>query len=572
MSRITRIVLIAGLAFPAAVQAFDFTMPGLNKETSFEITETLVFDYHTENYDNDDTNDDYADLKNRLNLKLAIDNYTLSARLDTITFFFPADSAAGEVVPTAPPYLDRYAPEKLSAGYRDGTLQLDLGDFYASFGRGIALRIRKTDELAEDTSLLGIKARVTRGPVVVTGLGGFVNTTNTDGVTEKIIEDPLDLILGLEASWRIMDRVTWSAHGVQVYFDGIGAVFDDPQNQIIQGEFEMGKLPETATIVGTAVKVPDLWEYGDAYAEFNYTSQDYKVPEVPYADGWAFYFGSNIYLGDFTVTAEAKSYSTFDLHTSTDAYRGDEEEVKYYNTRLDYIRPPTLEPEDMEVHNNNDIAGGRLRLDYRPLGGDTLIFASYAAFSAVDLGDLGDRFIYNGQIGVEQDFFKRGRATLDVGIREETPDYDNGEHYHLIYFNGNLKLPIPTLTRHSVDLHVTHWMLRKSRGDDGRDYMKGTASIDYSWSPWLSIGFILGYDTEKAGNRDFETFYTPDPSNPDRKFRQIFYAGNLNVNLSSRVVFKLLVGQLRGGLLCVSGACREFPSFSGVRFTTVVRL
>ena len=75
MTHLNRIALIFCLVLsPSLTQAFDFTMPGIEKEVSFEITETLVFDYHTENYDSEETNDEYADLKNRLNLKLAVDN------------------------------------------------------------------------------------------------------------------------------------------------------------------------------------------------------------------------------------------------------------------------------------------------------------------------------------------------------------------------------------------------------------------------------------------------------------------------------------------------------------------
>jgi hypothetical protein len=324
-------------------------------------------------------------------------------------------------------------------------------------------------------------------------------------------------------------------------------------------------------IFGTSLEVPDLFEHGDVYGEFNYSKQDFELPGIPRSSGYAAYVGTNLYLGDFTVTAEFKAYSDFDLHTTTDNLDPDDEE-KYLAQRLDYIRPPTLEPEDMEVHNNENITGGRLKVDWRPGGGDTLVFASYAGFTAEDLGDVGDRYIYNAQLGAEQDFLRRGRVGLDVGLREETPEYAGGEHHHLLYINLNLKLPI--LTRHSVDLHATHWMrhdyAKPPMATDPRvkDFWKGSLTLDYSWSPYLSVGFIMGYDTEKSGERNFKIFFEPAE---DIKIRQVFLAGNLVVNLSSRVVFKLLVGQLRGGLLCVSGACREFPSFSGVRFTTVLR-
>ncbi len=103
--------------------------------------------------------------------------------------------------------------------------------------------------------------------------------------------------------------------------------------------------------------------------------------------------------------AEAKSYSDYQLYTNTDS-------GNYLSGRLDYIRPPTLEPEDMEINNNYSISGGRLKVDWRPADKDTLLFISYAGFLAIDPYSAGNRWIYNASLGAEQDFLERGLATL----------------------------------------------------------------------------------------------------------------------------------------------------------------
>jgi hypothetical protein len=318
--------------------------------------------------------------------------------------------------------------------------------------------------------------------------------------------------------------------------------------------------------------MPDLWEWGDAYAEFNWTEKSFDLPGLDSADGWAAYLGGNLYLGNWTVTVEFKSYDDYDLYTYTDGL--DENDMENYKSeRLDYIRPPTLEPEEMEVTNNNDVTGGRVRVDWRPGGGETLLFLGYAGFVAKDLGDVGDRWIYNAQLGAEQDFLVRGRAKLDAGLREEVPDYAGGEHHHLIYVNADLKLPLGE--RHSLEFHGSHWWLHEHEkpplavlGPRVKDTIKGEWTLGYSWSPLLSVGVIFGYDTEMSGKRDLEVFF----HNEEGATRQLFLAGTVLINLSSRVVIKLLGGQLRGGPKCVAGACRYFPPFAGVRLETVVRL
>jgi hypothetical protein len=536
-------VAVLLVLYSPVAPGFDFTMPLVDRESSVEITETLIVDYHDDNFDHDDTNDGYVDIRNRLNLKLAIDEFTLGARIDTSTFIGNPEDAS-------PPYLDRYAPEKLSASYNGKRLQVDLGDFYASFGRGLALRIRKIDELSEDTTLLGVKIRALIGPVELTGLSGLVNPSNTDGITEKTLEDTYDLLTGLRAAWRLSEAVVWGAHGVWLVIDPLR------QNARARGEIEMSVLPAQTAVVGTSINMPNLSDRGDFYAEFNWMEKDLKLADLPTSDGWALYAGGSLYLGEWTFTAEFKSYSDYELHSKT-------ESGKYTPERLDYVQPPTLERVDMEVYNNYDITGGRISIDWRPGGGDTLIFASYAGFLAHDLCASCDRWIYNAQVGVEQEFLKRGWAEMDVGIREEVPNYSGGDHKHLVYLNADLKLPLGQ--RHSLEFDCINWLVHEFQKPLlDKDTLKGELILGYSWSPVFYIGLILGYDTDKSGTRDLDTFFDDG--------RQLFLAGTASINLSSRLVIKFLAGQLRGGPKCVAGVCRYFPPFAGARIETVVRL
>ena len=526
---------IALLATPA--RAFEFDFPWVDVPSSFQITSTSVFDYHDDNVNEFVDDDDYYDLRNRLNLDLSVDRFSFSGRLDTNTFFgapLPDRNTVNQ------PYLDRYTPEKLSASYNGRDLKATIGDFYATIGRGLALNIRKTDQLGEDNTLLGGKVSYRLGPFEVMALSGLSNPANMD-LFEKTIKDPYDLVSAGRASLRIADTVTVGVHGVGFVFAPLGR---NDQSYL---------LPDYTVIAGARVEVPDLSEVASLYAEINWLG---RMPRPGLADdspdldhGWAGYLSASFYLGDdWTLVAEAKSYADFYAGTITS-----EDGARYASSRIQYLRPPTLEPATMEVENNFDLTGGRLQLEYRPGGGDTLLFATYSGFWAEDLANAGDRWIYHTNAGVEQDFWKTGRARLTVGLREEAPQYPGSNRYHLFYFDAVVKVPIGA--RHSIDLHGTNWMVHKLLGGEALDYLQGEWTLGYAWSPWLSTSAIFGYDTF--------------PSSGDK--RQLFLAGSVSINLWGDYLLRVLFGQIRGGPICVDGVCRVLPPFAGVRAELTLR-
>jgi hypothetical protein len=551
------------LGSPAA--AFDFRVPWIETEASFEITETLTFDFHDDNVNRDPLDDDYYDLRNRLNLRLAIDAFTLSARIDTLTFF-----DTPEIPDNKPLYLGRYAPEKIWGRYTHNLVQVDLGDFYAVFGRAMVLRVQKTDELSEDTSLLGAKVRLKLSPVELTLLGGFSNPTNFDAIEEKTLLEPYDLISGLRVSYRPTSQFHLGAHGVLVMADPFDV---NPTVSSDSGKLAQNLLPEHTGIAGFFAECPDLWDAGDVYAEFNWMQRSFRDPERPAEkQGWALYAGGHAYLGNWTLTAELKAYDGYELFTWTDSGATND----YRSMRIDYIRPPTLEPSDIEVKNNHDVTGARLAVDWRPNDAQTLLSASYAGFVAREYAPSGSEaqvWIYNLNLAVEQDFLRTGRAKITVGLREEVPEYENGEHRNLVYLSALLKMPLST--RHSLELIGKHWFLHKHRNLPAvdSDTLIGDLSLAYNWSPWGSIGLILGWDTDTSlsGSRELDTFYTPQGPG-GLPHRQLFLAGSLLLNLFDVVTLKVLGGQLHGGLLCANGACRFQPPFAGVRFEAVFRM
>lgn len=546
------------LLMPLSARAFDFSVPLLDKPASLEITETLVSDYHDDNFDQEPNNDGYADLRDRLNLRLAVERFTLSLRLDASLFIDAPGNAR-------PPYHNRLAPEKWYLKYGARHWQLQAGDFYASFGRGLALNIHKIDQLGEDTTLMGIRGSWQANPFSITIVSGLLNPSNTDGVTEKTISDWVprsswyatrsDWLSGLRAEWQPLPGLSLAGHLVGMVYDPYR------QNQHLQGLIEMSILPEWATISGVGLDWSGVADWLDVNLEFNWLHKDLHQ-QLDTSNGWGLLAGSNFYLADWTLVVEAKFYDDYELYTETEA--GD-----YLPTRIDVIRPPTLEPPEMEIANNRSVAGGRLRLAWRPGGAGTMLQAAWAGFWSRATAVAQDRFwIYNVWLTVEQSFLRSGLARCILGLREEVPLAGGGLATHLVYLYTSAAIPL--WGRHSLELSGNNWWEHKYNPtlDSALDFVKGEWSLGWSWSPLLTASLLVGYDSESSGSRKLTTFYTPAGGSP---IRQVFLAGELMLNFYGRVILRLLGGQLRGGAKCINGLCRIFPPFAGVKLEATVR-
>jgi hypothetical protein len=534
-------------AWPGVTRAFEFELPWWDLPASIDLTGKHVFEYHSDNLNGVLDDDGYYDLRNQFHLKLAVERFSLSVRLDTATFFHDPEPGQGRA-----PYLDRYGLEKLSAAYARERWSVQAGDFYATFGRGLVLRIHKTDALGEDTTLLGLKGQLDLPMLELVALAGLTNASSPD-LYEKTVVDPYDLVTGLSVGTRVADLVKLGAHGVWYLYDPL------------ELNDQRSSLPDHQVLAGARVEVPDLLEAASLYLEADWVG---TLPrpvvagqEVAWLHGYAVYFHGDLALSDWTLTLEAKSTRRLSVGTRTPAGA----DGQYNSSSLAYVRPPTLEPEDMEVTNNHDLSGARVELSYRPNNWDTLLFGSVAGFLAEDYGSAGQRSILNYRLGVEQDFLGTGRARVSVGIREEHPDYAYGDHQHLIYANAMLKIPLAE--RHSLDLHGFNWVMRKRVGEDVSEHLEGEWVLGYGWSPWLAASLIFGYDTEPTGSKSLAIF----ADQGGRTIRQAFLAGSLTVNLWSHAVLRVLGGQLRGGLKCIEGVCKNFPPFAGVRTDLTLR-
>src|SRR5687768_9066063 len=139
----------------------------------FDLTSTTLAGWHTDR--------GYGELFERLNVVTGTDAWSMSFRLDTVTFLSES----------SPLIRDRYTFERASVGWAGRSIEVTAGDSYVSIGRGLALSLRTIDERGVDTVLRGAKLLVHEGPFSGTLAAGVSNTQNVDEATGKSVDDPI---------------------------------------------------------------------------------------------------------------------------------------------------------------------------------------------------------------------------------------------------------------------------------------------------------------------------------------------------------------------------------------------
>jgi len=466
-----------------------------------------------------------GELFGRLNVASALDRWRFAARLDTATFTSGPD--------------DRYTLEKASVEWSNRSLSLTAGDAYVSIGRGLALSLRKDDELGTDTTLRGAKLLVHHGDLGATLVAGTANPNNVDEATGASIDDPYDLIAGAQADVRLADRVKVGGYATAIAFhDSMGLVPGDA-------------YADRSLQVGVTVDAPRIAERFGFYLE---AVRQQVVAEPAPADpvGFGLYGAATAYLGKATLLFEGKAYGTL-------TPLGPDTGVAAFDS-IAYTTPPTVERVGQLLENpQRRIAGGRLRLDWR-FGPALGAHASYGAFrdwqgyaDPMSPADVRPGTIHDPYAGFEARWNDaRSWAMVTGGYRAVLLDGPA----ELVRGDGHLEADIAQALdrRWSLTLHATH--LERSKDDSqlaAHAVREGTVSAGFRLRPWLAAA--AGYD------------YTTDPTQPERDY----FHGDVSWDITSSSSLRLFAGSARGGLRCVSGVCRVFPPFEGVKLTATLR-
>ena len=473
-------------------------------------------------------------------------------RLDTFTLLpapwdeYPKEAPAGKR------YRDDYRLERITGVLRPAKgLKITAGDFFAQFGNGIVLALRKVDELGLETVLRGGRIDLTAGLFSMTVLGGVTNVNNVDVQNYYHAEDPMDRLAGLRLGVRTQDaRLKLGVH----------TVFLRPALPYIAGQ----SLRSTYMTGGTldAVLVPGKLMLGFEGDWGWFEGPHHETVHPDENTGYAFYLNLKAKMGPVSILLEGKLYDTFSLEGSS-LYEGD---VLYYT------QPPTAERIDQEVDNNHTVLGGRLKVDWRVIPTLT-IFANVGLGDYVSVADLVRKKTATQKKSLAQYLhayggvdwrFMDNRSTLVIsgGYRtERKPDILEEdlvwEHSKEI---GHAEAKLNLFLHRDWTLHATalHEQRMKKLPTEKDRYMWGTYILGVSWAGKLDVSGAFEYDKPVKG----------DPTDVHPGY---YGFGMVKWYIRSNLIWSVFAGTQRGGLKCVGGVCKMVPAFAGVRTELVFR-
>lgn len=575
--------------------------------------------------------DDWGVFYNRLNVQASSGPFQLGLRLDSALFYATPDPTKvaldltrerhGGALPDPVPgdaalffvqktteasneLVTRYTswtyPAKYYLGYSTPDVEATVGDFYAQLGRGLVLSVRKLDELSSDTTVRGArmtyKARVDDVRLRMTALGGAMNPLRFDEASGRYLGVGPGTTTGLLALTEAgmpraqaspfesrpeptyaPDRVVGAQieGGPRVLQVGVqGALFDrtfTDSGTNAEAALSPGTVRSASRILNGSVSVaaPDLGGHGALY--FEAALQNMTYPSVLSQSGrdlpdsgHALYASATVTEKPVTFTFEGKHYRRFyPLLANVNLGRAPEFSV------VQYSAPPTAEAfwVDTEFEGfNTCVTGGRLRADVEVGGGSTvfawlgryLSWAESVANARCETGEQNENRVWDVASGAEHvSKNRKTRVSATIGGRtDDTPralPHPEGGETHLFYQEAYLRYDVTTHLGGPFTLKLQGWDRRRHQTQGGIP------------DPWTELQHLFALDIARfTVGAGYE--YTGNPQFPDHYFNGLFaYAINASSNVS------LFAGQRRGGLRCVSGVCRVYPPFEGVRLDVTVR-
>ncbi len=534
----------AGL-LPSSARAIDIPTGGTPARV--EVTSATIAAWHANNQNPTSCDDDFGELLERFNVLGSWEQWQAGLRIDA-AFYHPRPELTLAGTPCRPAdlqgrYLDVQTlptrpggplPERLWLGYTGRNFEVTLGDSYVSFGRGLTLSLRKTDELGLDNTQRGLRARWSGERVSGTVVAGLTNINNVDEASGRFEPDPNDGIIGATADMHLFDRLRVGGSAVTVLFNEPVSSFAPPDTR---------NFDERWLLAGPRIDAPRLTDWLGVYLEG--VAQRRTSIEGEVETGYGLYGSATAYAGAYTVLVEGKAYGDLAVVQPTLG------SVDF--GAVQYTQLPTLERVQQQLeHPQQNVAGGRVRVDWT--ASPTLgLYANHGTFrdwggyldpngSAFLPGTIHDPYVglmfhgapwrIHAQTGARFVLVSGSAVRMDAHA-----DVDVGAS-----LGGG----------HSVQVHVVHQERSKIILTESR-WREGTLQAGWRWRPHFALSGILDYTTE-AGQS--QTWY-PGVS------------GEWEITPSSNL--RVFAGQSRGGLKCVSGVCRVFPPFTGVKGTLTLR-
>lgn len=434
--------------------------------------------------------------------------------------------------------------EKLRVQYAKGDVEVSAGDFYAAFGRGIALNANRNVDIDLDTSIQGAKVLWRPGAWDVQAVIGQLNRQQVfqDNPNRDLTGDFRHTVAGVRVDRYGLGPVNLGAHGV---------VYDFTQDAGWRAGFENLGGPPDVVVGGGSVEVlgagPTDWFLevdGFAFPTDDTFSGD------PVKPGYAAYLSGAIYAGPTTWLIEGKRY--FNAERVNFLLTPELYEIAVAPT-LEYERAIT--EDSAATVNSNDVWGSRVRMDWTAIPGELVPYWSLAVYR--DLAQSGLHFntvpetVYHPMIGVE--FTKDDWAVL-LNIGHRFDDRDGDEFGMDRQLHGDLISKIPLAKGWYIDLSAgLEWYRWGNNPLQQNDYVEMESAFTIQKGSLLSFIYYMDY----SDNPLIDSVGNISPT--------VYGAGEIQYKPLPALTLKAFYGAYKSGIRCSGGQCRVLPGFEGAR-------
>ncbi len=541
----------------------------------FRIEDKLHFEYFS-SYDFKIPGIETEDLSyifNSLRLGMRKDNLRINAQIDSRIF---ADHLYS--VPEMAPQMrqkvtknDYFNIERISVETFGSNYKIVLGDFYLNLLRGIGTSFRKEDDYNYDRSLRGALIKFDNRTLYLTSFAGLTNILNIDPSKYMYKEDPYDLFAGGETKLRLPNTKLWFT--ADAIYTQYGLLLTPYEHQFLSNV--------DSTIAGGSFFGNNLFGSFDFYTaaagqwraekEMNYMPNGMIEPVAKDHSGYALYGSFLFRYFPVVVLLEGKAYKDFRLVHNKDPlalnymdYSGqfpipkpmETPKKLIYTEDIWYNWAPTLLPKDVELQNNQDARGLRLKVSVRlwqsgPLVSLDGIYIKTAGVEGSPGADLKhtERHIY---AGLEWPFAGH-RISAEGGWWDDritdAGDTRTALRIARLHVAGSFRIPI---IKSSTDIDIK-WR-RKQKGEESKPVHEFDSALTVS-IPWnIRIAGLFSFEKEEESD---EIRYYP--------------AGSISWQFRNYLELSVMGGKLRGGYRCFGGTCRQYPDFEGVKFDITAR-
>ena len=495
---------------------------------------------------------DYQESVTRTNLVADAEKWQIGLQMDSVALFgakyYVDDQLVYEIdlhdegieFPFAQSYLNI---EKVWATARFERTEVQFGDQYVAFGRGIALNVVRNSDIDIDTSIQGVKSTSYLGDYDITVFSGVANAQQVlqDNPNRLLKADQHHAVTGVQFQRWGLGPANLGFHAVKYRFAR------EPDNG--RSPFHAYGQDFDAQIAGATA---ELWGVGGIDWFFEGDLFDHRADELGQVPGYALYSSASAYPGRLAILVEARrNYNTelINLFAVSDGYEFGS------GPTLEYERAIT--EDSSSAVNSNDIYGGRVRVDMSLRPGQITPYAVMMVARDNDTGsghfNATPETVVHPMLGADL-LGAQHHALVNVGYRIDKRDDASEGADRMFHFDASTGFPLGPLHGAFVwDFYTFKWGTNTPQQDD---FLNSSVSLGLNHHQWTLVfynDFTNDPLIDTAGNLPAIGQY------------DLYGAAEVQWQPTSNTTVKAFYGAYKAGIRCAGGQCKRLPGFEGGR-------